>query len=547
MLVGLSNPQANAMAGRAFHLYRDSPNADPHDRLLEEVPADILGLLGFDLRGVSAVVCTTRSKVSRNTPYLHWHGAEGKVFGVDIRVVMADGRPAKDFNDVFLLKVFSDDVIGSNRDGERRLERTQYLCQPENSFQLRAAAFPHGANADLFAGAPVLAFAHHLEHPDRGNKDDKFVCYIMKNAGVSRGAFAADDQAPVMRWSELRNMELLKPHDRIALARDLACSVHMLHERNIQHCDLSPENVLIIGPDKSKRTPPRSALIDFDCFYTSTGDVPVLPVHKQHKFCFAGGGVIGGIKQGPVPLALSRVFRDNDIELSSGASVEQVIGDDLLVCDPGVGGRRLTKHLLKPGTETNYDVWLLGAPGHENYRAPIDLLATAEARQCYDNFALGMLIHELLCWIDTDFDDVLIKQSLIDALNGSAPPDISEFCGPIRFILHEDIVELLKRVFSANCTTWPTPMEWANTLTNGPVYRVCPGPMRAGCLWARSGQVCMWPLPRLSGAGLGSWFRNVYPVRRLSQLEKMLPSVRSTLLADDAQFCAACGSRVRLE
>lgn len=601
-LVGLANRETSALVRKEFYLYR---HGVPDDCLLGDTKKEILGLLGIsDLKEVSAVKCTIRNRVSRNTLSHYWAGREGKVFGVDVQISLTDGHPDKIYDDVFLLKVFSDEVgvVHTDDNGRDRLRRTQYLCEPANNLQLLARNFPYGANEDLFAGAPILAFPHHLGLEERRNKGEAFVCYIMKNAGVSRQAFAADSQISVRRWSEL-NDELLRPRHRIALALDLACAVQMLHDRHIQHCDLSPDNVLVIR-SANPVLAPRLALIDFDSFYHP--DVPALESHKRHLFDF--GGVV--VRPGAPSSALVGVFEDHARRLSPDTRLEES-AEGYYVLRDSRPGRRSINYLIEGGKGTDYQVWLLGTPGHENYQSPLDLLSDAQTRERYDNFALGMLIFETLCRLDAGFDRALIDQASIDALNGATPPALSAFCGPARFILHQDIVDLLKRVFLRDCSEWPEPIEWITALKEGPVYRVCPGPMRtvwrgprrwvdalkAGALgrvlarvcpgpmravWRKSfrwvdawktgvlsrvrlsrtpkagmpprlPQPCLWPLPHLNqGKKKLSWFRQVWPTQRLHWLEKIGPVEREELFAregltEEAEFCAVCGSSLRLD
>jgi hypothetical protein len=544
-LVGLTDQEAHTLSQRVFWLYGKPGEKDLHDAILEKVDPEIYGLLGFDLRKAKTVECTIRRKVARNTQHHYWVGGEGWVFGIDIRVVGADGTADKILKDVFLLKVFSDHVIGNHEDGQRRLERTRCLCKPANNLNLQAARFPYGANEDLFAGAPILTFAHHLEQPNRKQRQERFVCYLMKNAGVSRGAIATADQTPVKRWSELRNEVLFRPRHRIALARDLACALVWLHDRGFQHCDLSPQNVLITGDVDSSATP-RLALIDFDSYYTAAEAVSLLPVHRQYLFQFGGAHTVArGV---PVPPAIAQAFAANGRPLTSRAYIGRVAAGSYHLHDPRPG-KRPVNYTVQTGADGMHSIWLLGAPGHQHYQAPVDLLVAAEG--CYDNFALGMLIHELLCWVDTDFDGVLIKQEWIDALNGASAPDVSRFCGPTRFILHESIANLLGRVFTDNSTQWPKPKEWADALRNGPIYRLCPGPMRTLRRRTSNQCVCLWPLPRLAGRRAGSWLRQTRPKTRLKWLEGISAAQRTKLLDDRGlsgahKYCEVCGSPLQL-
>ena len=542
-LVGASDEEIRNWTGREFCLFR---RGEPN-RILSSENAALHGLLGIDLGGLREVRCVIQAKALRDSARAYEQGAEGKVFGVDLHL-LSNGSHIERRENVFLLKVFSEQVIQNDEDGRNRLARAEYLCSPDVNFHLKLGRLPSGIDTDLFAGAPILAFTHHLGAPERNRNGEQFVCYLMKNAGVSRGVTTARDKPSVQTWSEFKKSALLPPHHRILLARDLASAVDMLHCKKIQHCDLSPENVLIVRPANPTESP-RLALIDFDCFHSVDPPVLPLPIHKQFLFYLKGA-------PNGLPWAdLRQIFQQNgyfvapdatfmEVPLSETAKTAYCVRTTLPA--PTIRHRN---YLLEEGSKQQCAVSLLGAPGHENYRAPVDLLETTDTPICYDNFALGMMIHELLCCLVEGPDDSpSIPQTFIDRLARKRPPDADKFYRYTRLFLHDRILELLARVFQADSSRWPKPEDWMQTLDNALVYLACPGPMRAARLWAKPKSTCLWPLTKTYGLKTGEFFCSApheSAKRFLADLQRQRDNEQLGV-PREPEFCAACGSQFRL-
>ena len=237
-LVGMSSDEIVGMAGTTFFLYRRGRVQDPHDSILADTHVDILALLGINnLDEVKEVACKIRSHVSKSAGNIvYWGGSEGWVLGTDLKLIMESGE-TREIKDVFLLKIFKEDVIHDHATGVQRLKRTEFLCNPEQNLHRLANL----ARDDKlrFAGAPILSFCHHLEQANRKKKDEEYICYIMKDAalGISLSNSSAHDKTITRTWKKLRNERPLSPRDRIALACDLAGAVGLLQHQHIQHCD----------------------------------------------------------------------------------------------------------------------------------------------------------------------------------------------------------------------------------------------------------------------------------------------------------------------
>ena len=538
-IVGMNDSDAHDVGNTVFHLYHKNNKNDFYSNILNEDKMDrsILALMNISLKDIKEVTCRIRPRVSKesNNPFL-W-GSEGKVFGIDINLIKDSGK-TEVLSDIFLLKIFSDNVIKNHKDGLERHERTSFLCDPKTNLQ--SLANLSTADKLRFAGAPIFNFKHHIEHDKRKNNDEEYVCYIMKNAavGISLENSTKNDRAIIRTWGAIRNEKPLSPRDRIAIACDLAGAVGLLNREGLQHCDISPENILVILPVRSESIP-RLALIDFDCFYKKGRQIPTLPIHQEKILTVSMDDYKGlGKKQDEL---LLKSVKEKYNNISSDSKIESIGNNCYKVCDLG-NPIRARNYLLRPGENKNcWDVWVLGAPGHEGYRAPIDILESEDNYKYYDYFSLGLMIFDILCWIDIDIDHPIISQKSINQLIHNK----LKIPGKLHYMLHKNIRSLVERVFRGDPMVWPTPDEWLTALMNGPVYRICPGPKRSMKLWAKADQVCLWPLSKMC-VGVK---KEHPPSAGLSFLVNMKENEREALLNrgldESGQCCPLCGSIIR--